>query len=138
MEANNEISISKVQVLNLENLSDLEELESIQAPCEPGAGIRRFAPCHNHNETSLAGMKRCKALTTVWRNYKEYSIKLTTVLMALAVGLSGQLAFGQTIQACRDNTNGNLRQVTSSADCRTNETYVTWNAQGPTRSEERR
>src|SRR5262249_43750967 len=30
------------------------------------------------------------------RTYKESSMKLTTVLMALAVGLSGQIAFGQT------------------------------------------
>ena len=53
METNNEISISKVHVANLEDLSDLEELESKQAPCEPGAGIRPFSPCHNHNETLL-------------------------------------------------------------------------------------
>lgn len=42
-------------------------------------------------------------------------MKLTTILMALAAGLSGQIAFGQTIQAC---AGVNLRQVTSSEDCR--------------------
>ena len=58
-------------------------------------------------------------------------MKLTTVLMTLAVGLSGQIAFGQTIQACRNNTDDTLRQVTSSDECRVNETYETSNAQGP-------
>ena len=58
-------------------------------------------------------------------------MKPTTVLMALAVGLSGQIAFGQTIQACRNNTDGNLRQVTSSDECRVSETYETSNGQDP-------
>jgi hypothetical protein len=48
-------------------------------------------------------------------------MKLTTVLIALAVGLSGQITFGQTIQDCRNNTDGNLGQETSSEDCRPHE-----------------
>ena len=36
-----------------------------------------------------------------------------------------------TIQACRDATNGNLRQVSAPSDCRRNEVPVSWNIVGP-------
>ena len=39
---------------------------------------------------------------------------------------------GATIQACYNNTNGQLRRVSSASDCRTNETAISWNAAGPT------
>ena len=51
MEAKNEISVQKVQAVNLEDLLDVEELESKQAPCGADGGIHPFSPCHNHNET---------------------------------------------------------------------------------------
>lgn len=35
------------------------------------------------------------------------------------------------IQACADNSNGNLRLVSSPTDCRISETAVSWNVQGP-------
>ena len=37
-----------------------------------------------------------------------------------------------TLQACANNTNGNLRLVSSASDCRTSETAVSWNIVGPT------
>ena len=51
MEAKNEIGEQEVSVVNLEDLFDLEELESKQAPCDVGGGIMPFGRCHNHNET---------------------------------------------------------------------------------------
>jgi hypothetical protein len=33
MEAKNEVSVQKIQVVSLENISDLEELEGRNAPC---------------------------------------------------------------------------------------------------------
>ena len=36
-----------------------------------------------------------------------------------------------TLQACANNTNGNLRLVAGASDCRTNETAVSWNVIGP-------
>ena len=53
MEAKNEISVQKVQAVNLEDLFDVEELESKQAPCGADGGIHPFGWCHNHNETLL-------------------------------------------------------------------------------------
>ena len=53
MEPKNELSVQEVEVVNLEDLFDLEELESKQAPCEAGAGVIGFGRCHNHNETLL-------------------------------------------------------------------------------------
>jgi hypothetical protein len=35
------------------------------------------------------------------------------------------------IQACYNNTNGALRRVNSPADCKTNETSISWNMAGP-------
>ena len=52
MEAKNEVSVQKIQVVNLEDISDLEELESREAPCMDGGvhGLGHMG-CHNHNET---------------------------------------------------------------------------------------
>ena len=36
------------------------------------------------------------------------------------------------IQACYDNTNGNLRRVKSASDCRYHETPISWSVAGPT------
>lgn len=36
-----------------------------------------------------------------------------------------------TIQACREVSNGNLRQVSAPSDCRRNESPVSWNIVGP-------
>ena len=36
-----------------------------------------------------------------------------------------------TIQACYNDTNGNLRLVSSPADCRNHETAISWNMSGP-------
>src|SRR5258708_20293497 len=36
------------------------------------------------------------------------------------------------IQACYDNTNGNLRRVKSASDCRDHETPISWSVAGPT------
>ncbi len=36
-----------------------------------------------------------------------------------------------TIQACYNNTNGNLRRVNSASDCRYHETPISWNVAGP-------
>jgi hypothetical protein len=55
-------------------------------------------------------------------------------LMLLALTLGASTAFGQSVKACRSTTNGNLRQVSSAADCKPNEEYVLWSvtgAQGP-------
>jgi Collagen triple helix repeat (20 copies). len=45
----------------------------------------------------------------------------------------GAAAAGQnnTIQACLDNANGNLRQVSAPSDCRHNESPVSWNIVSP-------
>src|SRR5689334_14506558 len=36
-----------------------------------------------------------------------------------------------TIQACYNDTNGNLRLVDSPSDCRTHENPISWNVAGP-------
>ena len=47
-----------------------------------------------------------------------------------ALFLTADTVGAQTIRACFNNTNGNMRLVSSAADCRTNETFLTWNAAG--------
>jgi len=44
MEDNNEVDF-------IEELLDVEELESKQAPCGADGGMHPFTWCHNHNET---------------------------------------------------------------------------------------
>ena len=56
---------------------------------------------------------------------------LTSSMMLLALSLGASDAFGQSVKACRNTTNGNLRQVSSAADCKPNEEYVTWSVTGP-------
>ena len=52
MEAKNEVSVEIIQVVNLEVISDLEELESREAPCvDAGLHGLGHGMCHNHNET---------------------------------------------------------------------------------------
>src|ERR1043166_749679 len=59
--------------------------------------------------------------------------------LALCFCLAGLLSFFKvyaapppaTIQACYNNTNGNLRLVSSASDCREHETAISWNEQGP-------
>ena len=51
MKAKDEISAQKIQVINLEDLADLEELETREAPCADGTGMHPLTGCHNHNET---------------------------------------------------------------------------------------
>ena len=54
MEENNNVrTVQNVQLGFIEQLLDVEELESKQAPCGADGGIRPFAGCHNHNETLL-------------------------------------------------------------------------------------
>jgi hypothetical protein len=36
-----------------------------------------------------------------------------------------------TVQACYNNTNGDLRRVNSAADCKNHETSISWNTAGP-------
>jgi len=52
-------------------------------------------------------------------------------LVLIVAGLTGGAVFGQVIQACQDKQNGNLREVTSSAECRISENPVSWNIVGP-------
>ena len=53
MEENNSVrTVQNVQLAFMEQLVDVEELESKQTPCE-GGGITLFGKCHNHNETLL-------------------------------------------------------------------------------------
>jgi hypothetical protein len=52
MEAKNEVSVQNIQVVNLEDIFDLEELESREAPCvDAGLHGLGYMGCHNHNET---------------------------------------------------------------------------------------
>ena len=59
--------------------------------------------------------------------------------LALCLCVAGLLAFFRvyaapppaTIHACYNNTNGNLRLVSSASDCREHETAISWNEQGP-------
>jgi len=56
---------------------------------------------------------------------------LAGTLMAIATS-SGAVAPAQnTIQACRNDTNGNLRQVSAPSDCKQHEISVSWNIVGP-------
>jgi Phage Tail Collar Domain/Collagen triple helix repeat (20 copies) len=58
-------------------------------------------------------------------------IGILSVLVVIALGAT--LAIGQSnpVQACRNTANGQLRQVSSPADCRNNEVPVMWNVAGP-------
>ena len=54
MEENNSVrTVQNVQLAFMEQLVDVEELESKEAPCGPGGGIHPFGWCTNHNETLL-------------------------------------------------------------------------------------
>jgi len=52
MENNNVRTVENVRLGFIEQLLDVEELESKQAPCD-GGGMTLFGRCHNHNETLL-------------------------------------------------------------------------------------
>jgi hypothetical protein len=56
---------------------------------------------------------------------------ISTLSVFAVIALGAPLAFGQAIQACRNSANGQLRQVETPADCKNNETPVTWNIVGP-------
>ncbi|MDQ5844200.1 MAG: hypothetical protein M3539_02775 [Acidobacteriota bacterium] len=52
-----------------------------------------------------------------------------TALFALVTAHAGPPV--NPIQACYNNTNGNLRRVNTSADCKNHETSISWNTAGP-------
>jgi hypothetical protein len=60
----------------------------------------------------------------------------STGVLALAAATTGGYALASTasstsvLEACANRTNGQLRLVSSPADCRTGETSVSWNVQG--------
>jgi Collagen triple helix repeat (20 copies) len=62
---------------------------------------------------------------------KKINYLLMSSLMLLALTLGASTALGQSIKACRNTSNGNLRQVASAAECKNNEEYVTWSITGP-------
>jgi hypothetical protein len=51
-EKNNVGTVQNVRVGFIEQLLEVEELESKQAPCDDG-GMTLFGRCHNHNQTLL-------------------------------------------------------------------------------------
>jgi hypothetical protein len=54
MEENKSVrTVQNVGTGFIEQLMDVEELESKEAPCGADAGIHHFMGCHNHNETLL-------------------------------------------------------------------------------------
>jgi hypothetical protein len=54
MEENNSVgTVQNVRMGFIEQLQDVEELESKEAPCGADGGIHPFGWCHNHNETLL-------------------------------------------------------------------------------------
>lgn len=61
---------------------------------------------------------------------------MVVALVGVVIGLGG-VAFATipdssgTIHACIGKSNGNLRAVEATADCRTNETAIGWNQEGP-------
>jgi hypothetical protein len=61
---------------------------------------------------------------------------MIVALVGVVIGLGG-VAFATTtdssgtIHGCYNKSNGNLRVVESAADCRSNETALPWNQQGP-------
>jgi hypothetical protein len=57
MENNNVRTVENVRLGFIEQLLDVEELESKQAPCD-GGGMTLFGKCHNHNETLLKDVER--------------------------------------------------------------------------------
>ena len=59
---------------------------------------------------------------------KHFSILVFTAIMLAAHTAAAQ---NNLILACRSNANGSLRQVSAQADCRNNETFVTWSIVGP-------
>jgi Collagen triple helix repeat (20 copies) len=48
-----------------------------------------------------------------------------------AVAASGSGSATSAINGCEQNSNGSLRIVTATTDCRSNETSISWNVQGP-------
>ena len=66
------------------------------------------------------------------RRTSSYLLLAAILLSVLfAVLTTAQAQTNNTIYACYDKTNGNLRKVNSPADCRTSEVAVAWNIQGP-------
>jgi hypothetical protein len=67
----------------------------------------------------------------------NYLLMPSLMLLALTLGASTALGqnlstgLGQSIRACRNKKNGDLRQVMSAADCKHNEVFVTWSIVGP-------
>jgi hypothetical protein len=62
---------------------------------------------------------------------RKINYLLMPSLMLLTLTLGASTAFGQSVKACRNSANGNLRQVASAAECKPNEEYVTWSVTGP-------
>ena len=54
-----------------------------------------------------------------------------SVLAVIAIAKVYADAANDTIEACYNNTNGELRRVNSAADCRNHETSLSWNVEGP-------
>jgi Collagen triple helix repeat (20 copies) len=50
---------------------------------------------------------------------------------SFAVAASGSQSATSVIIGCQQNSNGSLRIVTATTDCRSNETAISWNVQGP-------
>jgi hypothetical protein len=89
-----------------------------------------------------------QALARVWRqppreedlvNFKHRPRRAVVVAVALVAGAAA-VAYATaavtstpstTIQACQNDTNGLLRVVSHPGDCRTGETPLSWNVQGP-------
>ena len=64
-------------------------------------------------------------------NAKRNMYMATLGVALVAAGLGADTALEATLVACSNNTNGNLRLVSSPAGCRNHETAVTWNSFGP-------
>jgi hypothetical protein len=70
---------------------------------------------------------------------KRLKNPLALASLVLCLGAVGLVAFATvaaapppgTIEACYNNTNGELRLVGSASDCRTHETAISWNITGP-------
>src|SRR5712664_4598597 len=64
---------------------------------------------------------------------------LTVICLLLAFCAAALIAFvtvyaappGNPIQACYNDTNGDLRRVNSPSDCRNHETSISWDIAGP-------
>jgi len=71
------------------------------------------------------------------KRFTNSPVTLTCLLLCLCAAALVALVTahaeppGSPIQACYNNTNGDLRRVNSPADCKTHETSISWNIAGP-------